>query len=407
MRTAFAAGCAGAFVFAWTDEWHRGGFDDRGLGLRADRPRARSPSRRWRRSATPSPRCRFRADAALAAGLGRRLHATTAQRTLARLPRGPARARLPRLRGDRRQRRLDRRAPTTIAARVRRPPDQHREPRPAQRPQHRAGTPRPARSSPTSTTTPAPTRTGCATSRTRFMTSATTPASAGPNIPPPGDGADRASASRTRPGGPIHVLLSDDEAEHIPGCNMAFRTRGAARRSAASTRSSASPGDDVDVCWRLQERGLDASASAPAPWSGTTAATRVRALPEAAARLRQGRGAARAQVAASATTAPATSPGRAASTATARPQCRGSAAGRIYYGTWGTGLFQSVYQPRRASCRSLPLMPEWYLVLAALLAPVAARAALDAAACRRAAARRWPWGPCWSTPRWERGGHRW
>src|SRR5262249_22564327 len=27
VRTAFAEGCAGAFVFAWTDEWHRGGFD--------------------------------------------------------------------------------------------------------------------------------------------------------------------------------------------------------------------------------------------------------------------------------------------------------------------------------------------------------------------------------------------
>ena len=25
--TAFAAGCTGAFVFAWTDEWHRGGYD--------------------------------------------------------------------------------------------------------------------------------------------------------------------------------------------------------------------------------------------------------------------------------------------------------------------------------------------------------------------------------------------
>src|SRR5262249_13442812 len=27
IRTAFAAGCSGAFVFAWTDEWYRGGYD--------------------------------------------------------------------------------------------------------------------------------------------------------------------------------------------------------------------------------------------------------------------------------------------------------------------------------------------------------------------------------------------
>src|SRR5262249_50727946 len=40
IRTAFAAGCAGAFVFAWTDEWHRGGYDieDWNFGL-TDRAR--------------------------------------------------------------------------------------------------------------------------------------------------------------------------------------------------------------------------------------------------------------------------------------------------------------------------------------------------------------------------------
>src|SRR5207244_1210027 len=40
VRTAFAAGCAGAFVFAWTDEWFRGGaeVDDWCFGLtRRDR----------------------------------------------------------------------------------------------------------------------------------------------------------------------------------------------------------------------------------------------------------------------------------------------------------------------------------------------------------------------------------
>ena len=43
--TAFAAGCAGAFVFAWTDEWHRGGveIDDWDFGL-VDRQRRAKPA---------------------------------------------------------------------------------------------------------------------------------------------------------------------------------------------------------------------------------------------------------------------------------------------------------------------------------------------------------------------------
>ena len=43
IRTAFEAGCSGAFLFAWTDEWHRGGFDiddwDFGLTDRDRRPK--------------------------------------------------------------------------------------------------------------------------------------------------------------------------------------------------------------------------------------------------------------------------------------------------------------------------------------------------------------------------------
>src|SRR4030095_9081889 len=44
----------------------------------------------------------------------------------------------------------------------------------------------------------------------------------GPNIPPPGRGTI-ADCVANAPGGPLHVLLSDQEAEHIPGCSMAFR----------------------------------------------------------------------------------------------------------------------------------------------------------------------------------------
>src|SRR5690606_24109384 len=43
VRTSFAAGCAGAFVFSWTDEWHRGGEDvaDWAFGLTAHDRRAK------------------------------------------------------------------------------------------------------------------------------------------------------------------------------------------------------------------------------------------------------------------------------------------------------------------------------------------------------------------------------
>ena len=45
IRTIFAAGCAGTFVFAWTDEWHRGGHDiqDWDFGL-TDRQRCPKPA---------------------------------------------------------------------------------------------------------------------------------------------------------------------------------------------------------------------------------------------------------------------------------------------------------------------------------------------------------------------------
>ena len=44
----------------------------------------------------------------------------------------------------------------------------------------------------------------------------------GPNIAPEGDG-PIAKCVANAPGGPVHVLLTDDIAEHIPGCNMSFR----------------------------------------------------------------------------------------------------------------------------------------------------------------------------------------
>jgi hypothetical protein len=42
--------------------------------------------------------------------------------------------------------------------------------------------------------------------------------------------------------------------------------------------------------------------------------------------------------------------------------------GRIYGGVWGTAPFQAMYRPAPGMLRSLPLMPEWYLGVALLAA---------------------------------------
>src|SRR5207244_8361330 len=51
----------------------------------------------------------------------------------------------------------------------------------------------------------------------------------GPNIAPPGDGGI-AEAVANAPGNPTHVLVSDQEAEHIPGCRSEERRVGKGRR---------------------------------------------------------------------------------------------------------------------------------------------------------------------------------
>lgn len=74
----------------------------------------------------------------------------------------------------------------------------------------------------------------------------------GPNECPPSDGR-RAQEIAAAPGGPIHVLLSDDRAEHIPGCNMAF-TREALDQLGGFDPVYMVAGDDVDFCWRVLDR---------------------------------------------------------------------------------------------------------------------------------------------------------
>lgn len=78
-------------------------------------------------------------------------------------------------------------------------------------------------------------------------------AAGGPNVVPPDD-PPMAQCIARAPGAPTHVLLDDRNAEHVPGCNMAFR-RDALLAIGGFNTVYLRAGDDVDVCWRLQGRG--------------------------------------------------------------------------------------------------------------------------------------------------------
>jgi GT2 family glycosyltransferase len=77
----------------------------------------------------------------------------------------------------------------------------------------------------------------------------------GPNVPP-ADAPLGAQVVAHSPGGPVHVLLTDDRAEHIPGCNVAFR-KVVLEEIGGFDPVYTAAGDDVDVCWRVLDRGWD------------------------------------------------------------------------------------------------------------------------------------------------------
>jgi O-antigen biosynthesis protein len=190
----------------------------------------------------------------------------------------------------------------------------------------------------------------------------------GPNIAPPGDG-PVAECVANAPGGPVHVLISDVEAEHIPGCNMAFWRYALAAIDGFDPRYRTA-GDDVDLCWRLQANGGRIGFHAAAVdwhhrrnsvwtyWKQQRGYGKAEALLEekwperynAAGHLNwsgrlYGKGFVQ-----------------------ALPLRRA----RIYQGTWGSAAFQSIYEPATGTLASLPMMPEWYVVMLLLTTLLAA-----------------------------------
>jgi GT2 family glycosyltransferase len=78
-------------------------------------------------------------------------------------------------------------------------------------------------------------------------------AAGGPNLPPAPRSWEQAVVCAA-PGAPSHVLLDDEEAEHLPGCNLAV-TRAAFEKVGGFDPMFRTAGDDVDFCWRLREAG--------------------------------------------------------------------------------------------------------------------------------------------------------
>lgn len=75
----------------------------------------------------------------------------------------------------------------------------------------------------------------------------------GPNFVPPTDNWVAQCVYRS-PGGPAQVMFDDQNAEHIPGCNMSFRKE-ALQDIGGFDPIFRAAGDDVDVCWRLLAKG--------------------------------------------------------------------------------------------------------------------------------------------------------
>jgi glycosyltransferase involved in cell wall biosynthesis len=80
-------------------------------------------------------------------------------------------------------------------------------------------------------------------------------ATGGPNLPVPDVGFQERVVAHS-PGGPMQVLVADDRAEHVAGCNMAFRRDTLVGLGGFDTAYT-SAGDDVDVCWRLMDAGFE------------------------------------------------------------------------------------------------------------------------------------------------------
>jgi O-antigen biosynthesis protein len=357
LRSVFEAGCAGAFVFAWTDEWHRGGYDvvdwDFGLTDRSGTPKPALEVVRQEYAAAPvvlerTPPfisvvvCVYNGAQTLdfcLEGLGRLDYpryevivvddgstdasAAIASKYRVRLIRTDNRG----LSSARNVGLLAARGEIVAYIDADASPDPH---------------------------------------WLNYLSVAFARANhagvGGPNLAPPECGLT-ADCVAHAPGGPLHVLLTDELAEHVPGCNMAFR-RDALEEIGGFDPQFRVAGDDVDICWRIRERGWTIGFNAGAVvwhcrrnsirgywrWQreyGKSEAMVERKWPGKYNRFGH----------------VAWSDG-VYGIGACKPLPLGRS--RVYQGEWGSALFQSIYSVPTGTLLALPLMPEWLLIVLAL-----------------------------------------
>lgn len=356
VRTAMSAGCAGAFIFAWTDEWHRGGFEiedwDFGLTTRDRQPKPALAAVRDAFADTPFPRdhpwprisvvvCTYNGARTLPTCLEGLRHLDYPDYEVIVVVDGST----------------DRSAEIASGFDVRVIVTENQGLSCARNTGMNAATgeivayidddayPDPH----------------WLTYLASAFTTSTHAGAGGPNLPPVGDG-PVAECVINAPGGPAHVLLRDLLAEHVPGCNMAFR-RSCLQEIGGFDPQFRAAGDDVDICWRIQEQGWTIGFSPAAVvwhhrrnclrnyWKqqqgyGRAEAMLERKWPEKYNAVGHIKWSGRLY-------------GRGFTRVLAR-------IGRIYHGAWGTAPFQMLHNRTPRLLSVLPTMPEWYLLIVIL-----------------------------------------
>jgi len=183
-------------------------------------------------------------------------------------------------------------------------------------------------------------------------------AAGGPNLPPATQN-DIAYCVSHSPGGPNHVLETDTIAEHIPGCNMAIRRQVLQELGGFDIQFRVA-GDDVDMCWRIRDNGWVIKFSPSA-----VVFHHRRDSAKGYLRQQRGYGIAEALLANK-------YPGRVNELGhlswagviygKGLKQALGRSHQQIDYGVWGTGFYQSIYLKPVSGIFPLTLIPESLLV---------------------------------------------